>query len=75
MPSGQRSRIPADSLQQLHQRLAGLPRKSPERARQIVDSAELYGVSPATLYRVISRIHYPHAVHRVDRENPRHAGN
>lgn len=71
MSSGQHSRIPADSLQQLRQRLAGLPRRSPERARQIIGFAELYGVSPATIYRAISRIHRPHAAHRVDRGKSR----
>ncbi len=33
--------------------------------------AELYGVSPSTVYRALNLIHKPHAVHRADRGKPR----
>ncbi|QGT84863.1 hypothetical protein ALQ71_200000 [Pseudomonas coronafaciens pv. striafaciens] len=66
-----RSSIPVDSLLQLRQRLDRLPKKSPERATQVAAIAELYGVSPSTVYRALNLIHKPHAVHRADRGKPR----
>ncbi|MHB9485469.1 transposase family protein [Pseudomonas amygdali] len=58
-------------LLQLRQRLDRLPKKSPERATQVAAIAELYGVSPSTVYRALNLIHKPHAVHRADRGKPR----
>lgn len=66
-----RSSIPVDSLLQLRQRLDRLPKKSSERATQVAAIAELYGVSPSTVYRALNLIHKPHAVHRADRGKPR----
>ncbi|MDG6387591.1 DDE-type integrase/transposase/recombinase [Pseudomonas syringae] len=63
--------MPVDSLLQLRQRLDRLPKKSPERATQVAAIAELYGVSPSTVYRALNLIHKPHAVHRADRGKPR----
>ncbi len=54
-----RSSIPVDSLLQLRQRLDRLPKKSPERATQVAAIAELYGVSPSTVYRALNLIHTP----------------
>ena len=71
MPSGRRKAIPTDSLMQLRQRLDRLPKKSPERAAQVVAIAELYGVSPSTVYRALNFIHKPHAAHRADHGKPR----
>lgn len=59
MPSGRHSAIPDDSLTQLRQRLDRLPKKSPERATQVAAIAELYGVSPSTVYRALNLIHNP----------------
>lgn len=56
MPSGQHKAIPTDSLMQLRQRLDRLPKKSPERAAQVTAIAELYGVSPSTVYRTESAL-------------------
>ena len=53
MPSGRRKIIPTDSLIQLRQRLDRLPKKSPERTTQVAAIAELYGVSPSTVYRLV----------------------
>jgi len=71
MPSGRHKEIPSDSLLQLRKRLNRLPRKSPERARQITNLAELYGISSATVYRSLHRILKPHSVHRSDHGQPR----
>ncbi len=49
MACGRRKEIPPDSLLQLRQRLDRLPRKSPERARQVGAMADLYGISPASV--------------------------
>ena len=63
--------IPADSLLQLRQRLDRLPRKSSERAAQVAAVAQLYGVSPATVYRALRTFLKPRAAHRRDRGQPR----
>jgi hypothetical protein len=71
MPFAQHKQIPVDSLLQLRQRLDLLPRKSPERARQVLAVAELYGVSSTTVYRALHAFNKPHAVHRADHGKPR----
>ena len=71
MPSGRHSAISDDSLTQLRQRLDRLPKKSPERATQVAAIAELYGVSPSTVYRALNLIHKPHTAHRADHGKPR----
>ena len=71
MPSGRHSAISDDSLAQLRQRLDRLPKKSPERATQVAAIAELYGVSPSTVYRALNLIHKPHTAHRADHGKPR----
>ncbi|WLI15543.1 MULTISPECIES: IS481 family transposase [Pseudomonas] len=63
--------MPDDSLTQLRQRLDRLPKKSPERTTQVAAIAQLYGVSPSTVYRALSLIHKPHAAHRADHGKPR----
>lgn len=71
MPSDRHKEIPADSLLQLRQRLDHLPRKSPERTKQVAAIAELYGVSPTTVYRALKQLLKPRAVHRADHGKPR----
>lgn len=66
-----RNSIPVDSLLQLRQRLILLPRKIPERARQVQAVAELYGMSSNTVYRALHAFNKPHAVHRADHGKPR----
>ena len=61
MPSDRHKEIPADSLLQLRQRLDRLPRKSPERTKQVAAIAELYGVSPTTVYRALEHSCSSHA--------------
>ena len=71
MPSDRHKEISADSLLQLRQRLDHLPRKSPERTKQVAAIAELYGVSPTTVYRALKQLLKPRAVHRADHGKPR----
>ncbi|MCO3541860.1 transposase family protein [Pseudomonas aeruginosa] len=71
MPASRRKAIPIDSLLQLRQRLDHLPKKSPERARQVALVAELYGVSSSTVYRALALLHRPRAAHRSDQGKPR----
>lgn len=66
-----RNSIPVDSLLQLRQRLDRLPKRSPERTAQVAAIAELYGVSPSTVYRTLDLIHKPHAAQRADHGKPR----
>lgn len=63
--------IPVDSLLQLKQRLDRLPRKSPERKVQVEAMADLYGISPATVYRSLKAFPKLHTIHRTDRGKPR----
>ncbi|MEO7160251.1 MAG: hypothetical protein ABIX00_07055 [Polaromonas sp.] len=71
MSSSRHKEIPADSLLQLRQRLDHLPRKSPERARQVAAFADLYGVSPTTVYRTLKNLRKPRLTHRADHGKPR----
>jgi hypothetical protein len=71
MLSGWRKQIPSDSLLHLRQRLDRLPRKSPERAVQVLAVAELYGISTTTVYRALKEFLKPRSIHRVDHGKPR----
>lgn len=71
MSSGWRKQIPADALLQLRQRLDRLPRKSPERAVQVLAVAELYGLSTSSVYRALKDFLKPRATHHVDHGKPR----
>jgi hypothetical protein len=66
-----RKRIPVDSLLALRQRRERLPRKSPERAAQVVAAAELYGVSADTVYRALRELPAARPAHRADFGHPR----
>lgn len=71
MSSSRHKEIPADSLLQLRQRLDHLPRKSPERAHQVATFADLYGVSPTTIYRTLRNFRKPRLTRRADHGKPR----
>lgn len=66
-----RKSIPVDSLLQLRQRLDHLPKKSSERTAQVEAMAELYGVSPATVYRALLGFSKLRNAHRADRGRTR----
>ena len=55
----------------LRRRLERLARRDPERSRLRADTAQLYNVSRATLYRQLREQGRPHALHRADRGRPR----
>lgn len=71
MSCSRHKEIPVDSLMQLRQRLDHLPRKSPERARQVAAFADLYGVSATTIYRTLKNLRKPRLAHRADHGKPR----
>ena len=66
-----RKTIPAETLLDLRRRLNAFPPRAPERRRLIQETAALYGVSEATLYRAIQQHGKPRAVSRSDRGQPR----
>jgi hypothetical protein len=59
--------VPAEALVQLRMRLAALPVRSTERRTLVGQTAALFGVSVATLYRALRQQDRPKAVHRSDR--------
>ncbi len=71
MAAMRRKQIPPDSLLALRHRLDGLPRKSPQRAAQVAAIADMYGVSPATVYRALGGFPVPRVIHRADFGRPR----
>lgn len=65
------SRIPHEALVSLRHRLETLPARHPDRKGVIADTAALYGVSRATLYRGLRRQLHPRPLHRSDRGKPK----
>jgi hypothetical protein len=51
MPAG--VAVPIEAIATLRRRLASLPARHPERKPLMASTAELYGVSRATLYRLL----------------------
>ena len=68
MPTKQ---ISAEALLDLHRRLTMLSPRSHERRLVMQDTARLYGVSEATLYRALAARGRPTIVRRADRGTPR----
>jgi hypothetical protein len=64
-------RVAAEVLIDLRRRLDRFSPRDPERGRLIAATAELHGVSRATLYRQLRENHRPRTVHRADRGQPR----
>ena len=58
--------IPLETIIELRQRLERWPKRSPERRTLILETAELYGVSPETIYRNLRHHTLPHSVRRTD---------
>lgn len=65
------SRIPHEALINLRHRLETLPARHPDRKGVIANTAALYGVSRATLYRGLRRQLHPRPLHRSDRGKPK----
>ena len=66
-----KARIPSETLLGLRGRLSSLPARSPERRSAVGRVAELFGVSPATVYRALKELSRPKAMRRADRGQPR----
>jgi transposase len=71
MAESRRKRIPSEALINLRRRLDALPARGADRQAVIANSAELYGVSRATVYRAVRQVVRPKAIRRADRGKPR----
>ena len=66
-----RKEIAAEALLDLRRRLQVIPPRSPERRQLMQETALLYGVSEATLYRALRERMRPRALQRTDKGKPR----
>jgi hypothetical protein len=66
-----RKSIPIETMIELRQRLERLPPRSSARRALIVETAELYGVSPETVYRSLRQHVLPQSLRRTDCGQPR----
>ena len=55
----------------LKARLAGLPARSAARRDEVGRTADLFNVSPSTVYRSLKALHQPKGLKRADRGRPR----
>jgi hypothetical protein len=63
--------VPVEAIATLRRRLASLPPRHPERKLLMASTAGLYGVSRATLYRLLRGDRRPKDAQRADRDRPR----
>ena len=63
--------IPLETIIELRSLLSGLPNRSSARRSLILETAELYGVSPETVYRNLRHYNLPRSVRRTDYGQPR----
>lgn len=63
--------VPIEAIATLRRRLAALPARHPERKPLMASTAELYGISRATLYRLLRGERRPKDAHRADRGQSR----
>ena len=66
-----RKSIPIETIIELRNLLERLPTRSSARRALILETAELYGVSPETVYRSLRQHTLPHSVRRTDHGQPR----
>jgi hypothetical protein len=66
-----RKRVPSDALIDIRRRISTFPPRSRERRQIMRDTAALYGISEATLYRDLRAHHRPKALRRSDSGIPR----
>ena len=66
-----RQQISASALVSLRQRLDLLPNRCPERKLLLCETANLYGVSTDTLYRLLREVSRPKSLRRTDQGQPR----
>ena len=67
----QRKPVPAEALAVLRRHLAVLPPRHRERRALMASTCTLYGISRATLYRLLREGRRPRDAHRSDRGRPR----
>lgn len=65
------SAVPVDAIASLRRRLAELPDRHPDRVLLMDSTAKTYGVSRATLYRLLRGERRVRNAHRSDRGKPR----
>ena len=66
-----RTSIPVETIIELRNLLSRLPVRSSARRALILETAELYGVSPQTVYRTLRQHTLPHSARRADYGQPR----
>jgi hypothetical protein len=71
MTDAGRKRIPSEALLTLRRRLDAMPPRGAERKALVASTADLYGVSRATVYRSLRQVLRPKAIRRTDRGKPR----
>jgi len=71
MSSIKRKSLPAESILQLKRRLDTLPPRHSERKELIASTADLYGISSATIYRALRELQKPKSTSRADFGQPR----
>lgn len=59
--------VPIEAIVTVQRRLAALPARHPERQPMMASTAGLYGISRATLYRLLRGERCPREAHRADR--------
>ncbi len=59
--------VPIEAIVTLRRRLTVLPTRHPERQPMMASTADLYGISRATLYRLLRGERRPKDAHRADR--------
>ena len=63
--------IPLETIIELRSLLSRLPNRSSARRSLIIETAQLYGVSPETVYRNLREYNLPRSIHRADLGQPR----
>ncbi len=63
--------IPSETLLSLRSRLTSLPARSATRKDEVQRTADIFGVSPSTIYRALKSFNQPKGLRRNDRGHPR----
>ncbi len=63
--------IPSETLLSLRSRLTSLPARSTIRKNEVQRTADIFGVSPSTIYRALKSFNQPKGLRRNDRGQPR----
>ncbi|WP_456386604.1 IS481 family transposase [Profundibacter sp.] len=63
--------MPSETLLSLRSRLTSLPARSAARKDEVQRTANIFGVSPSTIYRALKTFNQPKGLRRNDRGQPR----